>query len=42
MTKSIDTWEPTQKAVDMVLGITTAFSIKVLQFTQYIGEFSDN
>jgi hypothetical protein len=42
ITKSSDNWEATQKAVDMVLGITTTFSIKVLQFMQYIGEFTDN
>jgi hypothetical protein len=42
MTKSIDTWEPTKQAVDMVLDITTAFSLKVFQFIQMIGEFTDD
>jgi hypothetical protein len=42
MTKSIDNWEPTKQAVDMVLNIIAAFSLKVLQFTQHIGEFADN
>jgi hypothetical protein len=41
MTKSIDTWEPTKQAVIMVQNIITVFSLKVLQFMQYIGEFTN-
>jgi len=42
MTKSVDTWEPAKQAVIMVPDTTTVFSLKILQFMQQIGEFTDD
>ena len=37
-----NTWEPTENGVDMVEDISIDFSLEVLQFMHYVGEFSED
>ena len=45
MSENIDTWEPTEQGeqgVDMIEDITVGFSLDVLQFMHYVGEFTED
>jgi hypothetical protein len=42
MSENIDTWEPTEQGVDIIEDISVEFSLEVLQFIQYIGEFTED
>jgi hypothetical protein len=39
--ENIDTWETTEQAPDIIDDIIVGFSLEVLQFIHYIGEFAD-
>ena len=39
--ENIDTWETTEQAADIIDDIIVGFSLEVLQFIHYIGEFAD-
>ena len=40
--ENYDTWEPTENSVDMIEDISIDFSLEVLQFIHYVGEFSED
>ena len=40
--ESYNTWEPTENGEDMIADISIDFSLEVLQFVHYIGEFSED
>ena len=40
--ENYDTWEPTENSVDMIEDISIDFSLEVLQFIHFIGEFSED
>jgi hypothetical protein len=42
ITEHIDTWEPIEQGVDIVNDISVEFSLEVLQFIHFIGEFADD
>ena len=42
ITEHIDTWEPIERGVDIVNDISVEFSLEVLQFIHFIGEFADD
>ena len=41
MSENIDTWEPTEQGADIIDDISVEFSLEVLQFMQYVGEFTE-
>ena len=42
ITEHIDTWEPIEQDADIVNDISVEFSLEVLQFIHFIGEFADD
>jgi len=42
ITEHIDTWEPIEQGADIVNDISVEFSLEVLQFIHFIGEFADD
>ena len=42
ITEHIGTWEPIEQGVDIVNDISVEFSLEVLQFIHFIGEFADD
>ena len=42
MSENIDTWEPIEHGADIIDDISVEFSLEVLQFIQYIGEFTED
>jgi hypothetical protein len=40
--ESYNAWEPTENVEDMIADISIDFSLEVLQFIHYIGEFSED
>ena len=42
MSENIDTWEPTEQGTDIIDDISVEFSLEVLQFIHYVGEFTDD
>jgi hypothetical protein len=42
MSENIDTWEPTEKGADIIEDISVEFSLEVLQFIHYVGEFTED
>lgn len=42
ITENIDAWELTEQSVGIIEDITVEFSIEVLQFIHFIGEFTDD
>jgi len=40
--ENYNTWEPTENGVDMLEDISIDFSLEVLQFMHYVGEFSED
>jgi hypothetical protein len=42
ITEHIDTWEPIELGADLVSDISVEFSLEVLQFSHFIGEFADD
>jgi hypothetical protein len=40
--ESYNTWEPTENGEDMIADISIDFSLEVLQFMHFIGEFSED
>jgi hypothetical protein len=41
MNENIDTWEPTEQGAAIIDDISVEFSLEVLQFMQYVGEFTE-
>jgi hypothetical protein len=42
MSENIDTWEPTEQGADIIDDISVDFSLEVLQFIHYVGEFTED
>jgi hypothetical protein len=42
MSENIDTWEPTEQGADIIDDISVDFSLEVLQFIHYVGEFTSS
>ena len=42
MSENIDIWEPTEQGADIINDISVDFSLEVLQFIQYVGEFTED
>ena len=42
ITEHIDTWEPIEQSAEIVNDISVEFSLEVLQFIHFIGEFADD
>ena len=42
ITEHIDTWKPVEQGADIVNDISVEFSLEVLQFIHFIGEFADD
>jgi hypothetical protein len=42
MSENIDTWEPTEQGADIIDDISVDFSLEVLQFMHYVGEFTED
>ena|SRR5208283_1539632 len=42
MSENIDTWEPTEQGADIIEDISVEFSLEVLQFIHYVGEFTED
>jgi hypothetical protein len=42
ISESYDTWEPTEQGVDIIEDITVDFSLDVIQFIHYVGEFTED
>ena len=42
ISESFDRWEPTEQGVDIIEDITVDFSLEVIQFIHYVGEFTED
>jgi len=42
ISENIDTWEPDEQGADIIEDITVDFSLEVLQFMHYVGEFTED
>jgi hypothetical protein len=42
MSENIDAWEPTEQGADIIEDISVEFSLEVLQFMHYVGEFTED
>jgi len=42
ITEHTDTWEPIEQGADIVNDISVEFSLEVLQFIHFVGEFADD